>query len=102
MMNFPAEDLAARIRGIQAITLGQEILQRSRSRLEDFADGAIVRLQDAGPSAAMRSLAGVVNPAVAIFALHGGPKIRQMKPGPGDRNCYGVLRVQAEEPDARF
>ncbi len=99
-MNLAANDLAAPIGRIQAISLGQEILQRPTPWRKNLSERAIQAHQQSSWRSAMRSLALVVNPAIPIFATHSRSKIWQVKPRARDGNRQRVTSVQTEKPHA--
>src|SRR5580704_15101741 len=100
MMNFAARDAAARVGAIKAIALGQKMFERPSLRLKDPSCWAVFAFQNDGVGTAMGSLAGVLDPSIALFAFHARAKIRQMKPGTSDGDGNRIARVEAEEPDA--
>src|SRR6266404_825502 len=100
MMNLPANEPAAPIGRVQAITLGQIMLQRPVLRAKNFANGAIPAFEHCDRRSAMRPLALVMNPAIPFCAAHSCSKIRQVKPRARDGNRKRVTCVQAEKPHA--
>jgi hypothetical protein len=100
VVDFATKDFPTSIQGVQAISLGQEMLQRAGRCLEDRISWAISDPQRCSRCAAIRSFALIVNRSVRVFTLHACTEIRKVKPGTGDFHGQGIRRIKAEKPDA--
>jgi len=87
--------------GIQAITLGQPVLQCSMMREENWAVWVIHRFVYWGRPSRSQALALVIDRFLSMLDMHARKKVGQVKHRP--RTQYGkwIARVQAEEVDAR-
>lgn len=98
MLDFAAKESAFRIGRIQAIALGQKVLQCSRSRLKGRTGGSVAALKNRVWCATMTSLAAILHPPISLLALHARTKVREMKGQPSGSYGKRVCSVQAKEP----
>src|SRR5215211_508412 len=96
-----ATDDAFLVGAVQAIPLGQEVLDGRWSALERFPDRAVTCFELRVRSAPVRADAPVVDLAVRDAAGHLGVEVRQVEGGAGEADGEAVVGVQGEKPDAR-
>src|SRR5258708_11335358 len=99
MMDFAAVDASVRNR-IQAIALGQEVLQRSLLRFKEFSCWPVLRLKNSTGRAWMRTLAFMLERGRGCGGGHTRIEIEQMKGQPSRRHGYTICSIKAEEPNA--
>src|SRR5215211_6256917 len=100
VMNVAAADVALPIRGIEAVALGQEVLERPGRALERLPHGAVAGRELRPRRAPVRARAPVANLVVHRTAVHLCIEVGQVEGGPGEPDGHRVAGIQGEEPDA--
>src|SRR5579864_9403081 len=101
-MDFTAQDLPRVVGGIEAVSLRQEVFERSALRIKYRPNRPIAAIEYPAWSATVCSPASVLDPSVPFLARHARAEIRQMKPRSRNGHRDRVRCVQAEKPHARF
>lgn len=102
MVNLASNDAASTVNRIEAISLGQKMIERPRLGGKYIARGPIPAMESSVRGTAMRALIPVFDPGGLFLACHSRTKVRQVKPPASDGHGNPVRRVQAEEPHPRL
>lgn len=101
VMDFGAEDVAARRLGIEAIALGEPVFEGAGFGFV-WTGGGHVGSGELFVGVTFATLASVVEAVVRFTDRHIGPNIGQMKESTGGPNGQDVGGIKAEKPDAGF
>src|SRR5215208_2783435 len=103
MVNVAAPDapLPVNPRAVQAVALGEEALQRPRTGVEPLTCGPVGGDEPGGQRVFVGPRAPVAHFFAAYLAKHPGVEVGQPERGTGEAYSYGVVGVEAEEPEAR-
>src|SRR5215213_11857201 len=101
MVDVAAKDITPPVRAVEAVALGQKVLDGTLLALEGFPRRAVAGLELRPGRAPVRPQAPVVDPVARGVAVHLGVEIRQVECGAGEANGQAAVGVQGEEPDAR-
>src|SRR3712207_3034316 len=102
VMDVAAVDVATLARAVETVALGQEVLERPGAGVRGLSHRPVTTRELRLGRAPVGADAPVEDLAVHDAAGHPRVEVGQAEGGAGETYGYGVARVQAEEPDARF
>ena len=90
------------VRGVEAVALGQKVLERAGTGLGRLTHGAVAGRELRLRRSPLRAHAPVVNLVAHDSAGHLSVQVRQVEGGAGEADGHRIAGVQREEPDARL
>src|SRR5215213_318689 len=100
-MDFAAPEAAAPVGGVEAVALGEPMLERPGLRGVRGAGRGVLGAELGGRRSAVHARALVVDRIAMPADPHRGVKVRQQVKGAGTTDGEPAAGIEAEEPDAR-
>src|SRR5919112_1315572 len=100
VVDFCAAHVPPSVRAVEAVALGQELLDGPLLALEGFSHGSVTGLEFCPRRAPVRPQASVVDLIARGVAVHLGVEVRQVERSAGETDGDAAAGVEGEEPDA--